>query len=492
MAQQIKKKFIGNDQVGASKLLIENGQSVRAMDGVTEVNLIKVDGGEVYLKDFKLLESSGIIDAARLPSYVDDVIEVANFAALPVTGESGKIYVTLDDNKCFRWSGSAFIQITSGAVDTVNGQDGVVVLRAHNISLQDDEQIPGVSGTTVQAALEDLKSQVDDAVAGADSKNVKVSVTDTTPGFLEEKIQGSTHIVITKMSTPGDEYLEVSATGLATSTALADEIQDRIDGDAAVQTAIDNHINDAEDAHDATAISAVAPAGATGITVQAVLNSLQANIDNVVGDLGDHESSADAHDAIAISIDAIPGVTGSTVQAGLESIQSNVDAEALARANADTAIQSELDATQAGAGLSTSGTYIQPSGTNFIDAATSLANADTLLDSAIKTEEIARIAADSALDLRVDALESVTRAKIKFDLDATNITNGYVDLPHLALANSIHAFVDRLAIHEGEDFTISVEGGVTRITFAGDLISPGQSQLDANDNIYVRYEYLSA
>jgi hypothetical protein len=62
----------------------------------------------------------------------------------------------------------------------------------------------------------------------------------------------------------------------------------------------------------------------------------------------------------------------------------------------------------------------------------------------------------------------------------------------LAIANSIHAFVDRLAIHEGEDFTISVEGGVTRITFAGDLISPGQSQLDANDNIYVRYEYLSA
>lgn len=52
---------------------------------------------------------SGQIPASLLPSYVDDVIEVANFAALPGTGETGKIYITLNDNKQHRWSGSAYI-----------------------------------------------------------------------------------------------------------------------------------------------------------------------------------------------------------------------------------------------------------------------------------------------------------------------------------------------------------------------------------------------
>jgi hypothetical protein len=68
-----------------------------------------------------------------LPSYVDDVEEYANLAAFPGTGETGKIYVALDTNKTYRWSGSVYIQITSGAVDSVNGETGVVVLNADHI-----------------------------------------------------------------------------------------------------------------------------------------------------------------------------------------------------------------------------------------------------------------------------------------------------------------------------------------------------------------------
>jgi hypothetical protein len=54
---------------------------------------------------------SGKVPASQLPSYVDDVIEVADFAALPGTGESGKIYITLDNGKIFRWGGSLFAEI---------------------------------------------------------------------------------------------------------------------------------------------------------------------------------------------------------------------------------------------------------------------------------------------------------------------------------------------------------------------------------------------
>ena len=59
------------------------------------------------------LDSGGKVPSAQLPSYVDDVVEVANFAALPGTGETGKIYVTLDDNKTYRWSGSAYVEISA-------------------------------------------------------------------------------------------------------------------------------------------------------------------------------------------------------------------------------------------------------------------------------------------------------------------------------------------------------------------------------------------
>lgn len=60
------------------------------------------------------LDSSGLVPSSQLPSYVDDVIEVANEAALPEEGETSKIYVTLDQNKIFRWSGSVYINIPAG------------------------------------------------------------------------------------------------------------------------------------------------------------------------------------------------------------------------------------------------------------------------------------------------------------------------------------------------------------------------------------------
>jgi hypothetical protein len=59
------------------------------------------------------LNGSGLIPSSLLPSYVDDVLEFANLAGFPATGESGKIYVALDTNKTYRWSGSAYIEIAS-------------------------------------------------------------------------------------------------------------------------------------------------------------------------------------------------------------------------------------------------------------------------------------------------------------------------------------------------------------------------------------------
>lgn len=61
----------------------------------------------------------GKVPASQLPSYVDDVLEFNNLAAFPNPGEQGKLYVTLDTNKIYRWSGSAYIDITPGEADTL-------------------------------------------------------------------------------------------------------------------------------------------------------------------------------------------------------------------------------------------------------------------------------------------------------------------------------------------------------------------------------------
>ena len=61
------------------------------------------------------LDGGGKVPSSQLPSYVDDVIEVANYASLPTTGETGKIYITLDTNKIYRWTGSVYVEVSSSA-----------------------------------------------------------------------------------------------------------------------------------------------------------------------------------------------------------------------------------------------------------------------------------------------------------------------------------------------------------------------------------------
>lgn len=90
---------------------------------------------------------------------------------------------------------------------------------------------------------------------------------------------------------------------------------------------------------------------------------------------------------------------------------------------------------------------------------------------------------------RLVALEgaSVEFAQEKLTLSGTDVSNGYVDLAVTAISASINAFVDRLAIHETDDYTVSVVGGKTRLTFAGALASGGLEALASGDVMTVKY-----
>ena len=68
------------------------------------------------------LDESGKVPSAQLPSYVDDVLEgyfsegkfyKESEHTTEMTGEAGKIYVDMATNKTYRWSGSAYAEISA-------------------------------------------------------------------------------------------------------------------------------------------------------------------------------------------------------------------------------------------------------------------------------------------------------------------------------------------------------------------------------------------
>lgn len=65
------------------------------------------------------LDSNGLVPASQLPSYVDDVLEVATYLDLPLVGESGKIYIVINDEtnggdtSSYRWTGTVYAVVSN-------------------------------------------------------------------------------------------------------------------------------------------------------------------------------------------------------------------------------------------------------------------------------------------------------------------------------------------------------------------------------------------
>ena len=156
------------------------------------------------------LDTGGKIPASQLPSYVDDVLESANLAAFPVTGETGKIYVALDTNKCYRWSGTAYIYITSGAVDSVAGRSGVVVLTKTDVGLAN---VPNLSFSGSNTGDQVLPTTLPASDVSAWAKNAtKPSYTATEVGL------GNVPNIAFSGSNSGDETLATIKSKLGVTT----------------------------------------------------------------------------------------------------------------------------------------------------------------------------------------------------------------------------------------------------------------------------------
>lgn len=97
-------------------------------------------------------------------------------------------------------------------------------------------------------------------------------------------------------------------------------------------------------------------------------------------------------------------------------------------------------------------------------------------------------------------LQALQPAEERITLNGTDITNQYVDLAQEAFGssasvNSVSLFVvGGLSQLKTVDYTVALTGGaggVTRITFAGDLATGGAAELIAGDILVICYEYMA-
>lgn len=461
MAQQLQKKFIGNNQVDGSKILLENGQSIKIKDSTgTEVELVKlgasdeviVKGQEVALKanlDQEIVDrASG--DAATLAS-------AESYTDGEITSLETSVNASISAETAARISGDASTLASSNSYTDAEVLAEETARIAGDANLQ--SQIDAISGGG-SGSISALQAELDATQAGAglqpDGSYIAPSVT---------YISGATSLW------DADTLLDSALASVASvASDLDDQIQEIIPAvglevDGTYLPPVGTYYLDVETSIKSAMVALDAAIGGVesnlGIEItnrENAVSDLQTQIDNVLSNVDG--AALDSLTEIVSAFQAADASLNGAITALSTGLSADIDAEEAARIASDSALQGEIDAEEV-----------------------ARAAADTTLQNNINAEASARQAGDDALDARVDVLEARVWVKEKF-----SISNGQtsVTLSFAPFANSMTAHVDRLAIHEGasEDFTVSG----TTMTFLNDLVSPGQSQIGNGDTVYVKYQ----
>ena len=109
--------------------------------------------GSNVANGFAGLDSAGLVPAAVLPSYVDDVLEYTNLAGFPATGETGKIYVDRTTGKIHRWTGSVYVEISPSPGSTDSVTEGATNLYYTNARAAAAAPVQSVAGRTGTVSL---------------------------------------------------------------------------------------------------------------------------------------------------------------------------------------------------------------------------------------------------------------------------------------------------------------------------------------------------
>ena len=127
----LKTKLDGIE-TGANKTIVDTALNSTSTNPVQNKVIFTALNNKLNTSDFNAmkgatnglatLDSNGKVPSSQLPSYVDDVIEGYYYNnkfykeeshTTVITGESGKIYTDLGNNKTYRWSGTTYTEISA-------------------------------------------------------------------------------------------------------------------------------------------------------------------------------------------------------------------------------------------------------------------------------------------------------------------------------------------------------------------------------------------
>jgi hypothetical protein len=295
-----------------------------------------------------------------------------------------------------------------------------------------------------------------------------------------------------------DRAAAVSAEASARQSAISSEESARIAGDASTLQSskdyTDGKISLVMSNLDTEALDSL-------VEIVTAFQNADGDLNNAISSLSSSASSALAAEQAAriaadsdlqSQIDALEGVVQGNFdlqQSDIDGLRSDVDALTTSLSNEVASIEdamsglnsSILDLEQA---LATE----QAERMNGDEATLSQAQAYT--DQEIEALSDAQSVINQGFDSRLTALESQTDGpffeKQKFIIDSSSELSS-VELSHECMENSLVVCVGRLMVHKDEDYSVSVVGGKTVLTWMGEFATGGVEAIEEGDVIFVTF-----
>jgi hypothetical protein len=506
MAQQIKKKFIQNDAVDGQKLKLQKDQSIRGQkqDG-SEVELLKMDGSDKLVSGGQELAFKEVVDAQvsdlqgkleteetsrqredqNLSTIIDEEVQsltdLINEESSDIRGEFALADANLQSQVNTE---KGRIDAILSASDADKDSFAEIVQLINSVDTTNDQAFAGYV-TSNDAAVAGLDGRLDILEPKVTSLESGLSTAESNITSLESDMSEAQASLLT-VGSDLDKEIDDRAAAVSTEASTrqsADSIEQaaRILADAELLGEID-YVNRMGNDRWAVSQDRWAVSQAADITIRGEFAladaNLQSQVDTEKSRIDAILSASDADkDSFAEIVQLINSVDVGNDSAFAGYVTSNNTAlasEASARAAADVDLASDIDDLDG---------YAQDIRSDVDDLDGYAQDIRSDLDS-----EMSRVATvEQGFDSRLDALEARTFSNEKLTVVAEQLD--FVELAITAM-KIMSCAVGRLAVHEGEDFDVTVVNGKSRIVWKGSLLSPsGEEAIEAGMNVFVVYAY---